>query len=217
MTHKMAINTFKSSFDGGTRPNRFVVTIDLGKGKSLANALMVKAASMPAETIGILQVPFRGRVAKLPGDRAYPEWTFTMIDEITDNMRNAFTDWHNEFNDHVENTVASKDILAGRGDKYGVATVTQIDMMGKPIRCRQLANTWPSEVGAIDLSYDVSDTLTEYSVTLAYDYLNGCQGSGEGGSSQSGTSSESGTSSGGAFDDTGGIPMAPPPGTPGVG
>ena len=36
--------------------------------------------------------------------------------------------------------------------------------------------TWPVEVGAIDLSYDVADTLTEYSITLAYDYLQDCQG-----------------------------------------
>ena len=182
MTHSMAIDTFKTAFDGGTRPNRFVVTVDTGVGKPLANALMVKAASMPAETIGILQVPFRGRVAKLPGDRAYPEWTFTMIDEITDNMRNTLSDWHNEFNDHENNTVASTDILRGTGAAYGTATVSQLDMMGNiiPGRCKQLMRTWPVEIGTIDLSYDTADTLTEYSITIAYDYLMPCDSAGAG-------------------------------------
>jgi len=174
MTHKMDIDTFKTAFDGGTRPNRFVVEIELGQGNSLANQLMVKAGSMPAETIGILQVPFRGRVAKLPGDRAYPEWTFTMIDEITDDMRTAFTDWHNRFNDHELNTVANTNVLRGTGPEYGTAVVKQLDMMGTVIRCKQLMRTWPVEVGAIDLSYDTTDTLTEYSITLAYDYLKDC-------------------------------------------
>ena len=178
MTHKMDIDTFKTNFDGGTRPNRFVVEIDMGGYGTIANPFMVKAASMPAETVGILQVPFRGRVAKLPGDRAYPEWTFTMLDEITHNMRGKFQDWHNKFNDHKNNVVAHADVLKGTGDYFGTVTVKQLDMMGKPIRCRQLMRTWPVEVGAIDLSYDVADTLTEYSITLAYDYLQDCQGGG---------------------------------------
>lgn len=176
--HSMAIDTFKTAFDGGTRPNRFVVEIDLGRGKAMANPLMCKAASMPAETIGILQVPFRGRVAKLPGDRAYPEWTFTMIDEITDDMRKSFEDWHNKFNDHVSNTVANTNVLRGTGPAYGTAVVKQLDMMGTVIRCKRLERTWPVEVGAIDLSYDTADQLTEYSITLAYDYLSPCDGSG---------------------------------------
>ena len=43
-------------------------------------SLLVKAGSVPVQTLGILQVPFRGRVGKLPGDRVYAEWTFTVID-----------------------------------------------------------------------------------------------------------------------------------------
>ena len=120
------------------------------------------------------QIPFRGRVAKLPGDRAYPEWTFTMIDELS-GIRQQFETWHNYFNDHKSNTVASTDVLSGLGDYFGTATVAQLDMMGGVVRCRQLFRTWPVEVGAIDLSYDVADTLTEYSITLAYDWLQECE------------------------------------------
>ena len=124
----MDIDTFKTNFDGGTRPNRFVVEIDMGSYGTIANPFMVKAASMP-----------------------------------------------NDFNDHKDNVVASIDQLSGVGGAFGTATVKQLDMQGNVIRCRQLMRTWPVEVGAIDLSYDVADTLTEYSITLAYDYLQDCQ------------------------------------------
>jgi len=102
--HSNAISTFKSAFDGGTRPNRFIVTGDIGSQGSLPNPLLVKAASMPVQTLGVMQVPFRGRVAKLPGDRAYAEWTITLLDEAkSSNARQKFEAWHEKFNTHKEN------------------------------------------------------------------------------------------------------------------
>ena len=187
----MNIQTFKDAFDGGTRPNRFIVGGGIynpagdggGEGGSveqLASAannkqLMVKAASMPSQTLGILQVPFRGRFAKLPGDRAYPEWTFTCLDESVSgsgSLRRKFELWHQVFNPHATNIVSDPaNILAGKGEAYTSWTVTQIDMSGNDLRTVTLHKCWPVEVGAIDLSYDTADTLTEFSVTLAYDYL----------------------------------------------
>ena len=173
----MAISTFKAGFDGGTRPNRFKVSIP-GISDS---TILVKAASIPAETIGILQVPFRGRVAKLPGDRAYTEWTFTCLDDTSENIRAAMVEWHRIFNDH-ETNVVGKDILGGSSDEYKRITVTQLDMQGKEHTSVSLEECWPVEVGAIDLSYDKADTLVEFSVTVAYDWISSNDsGSGQGG------------------------------------
>ena len=44
-------------------------------------------------------------------------------------------------------------------------------MQGNVIRSTTLHNCWPVEVGAVDLTYDAADTLTEYSITLSYDYI----------------------------------------------
>ena len=96
--HSMAISEFKNNFDGGTRPNRFVVSGALGTSGDLPNHFMVKAASMPAQTLGIIPVPFRGRIAKVPGDRAYAEWTMTVLDETTHDMRRQFEEWHEKQN-----------------------------------------------------------------------------------------------------------------------
>ena len=184
--HSMAISEFKNNFDGGTRPNRFVVSGSLGTDGDIPNHFMVKAASMPAQTLGIIPVPFRGRIAKVPGDRAYAEWTMTVLDEVTHDIRRKFEVWHEKFNAHRDNVVADPAVLSGTGPELTRWTVTQIDMFGSEIRQIALHNCWPVEVGAIDLSYDTSDTLTEYAVTLAYDYITLETGSGVFSGSRSG-------------------------------
>ena len=168
----MTIAGFKTAFDGGTRPNRFTVVLPDEKGGGAP--ILVKAASIPAETIGILQVPFRGRVAKLPGDRAYAEWTCTIIDDTTKNLRSQLVNWHRLFNNH-ETNIVSKDVLGGgngeEGGELSEITVTQLDMQGMPHTSVVMQQVWPVEVGPIDLSYDKADTLVEFAVTFAYDYI----------------------------------------------
>jgi len=173
----MSISTFKAAFDGGTRPNRFKINVP-----GVENHILVKAGSVPAETIGIMQIPFRGRVAKLPGDRAYAEWTFTVLDDTTDNVRKTMVDWHRKFNDHKTNVVG-KDILGGSSEEYKSISVMQLDMQGEEHTGVTLHQCWPVEVSAIDLSYETADSLVEFSVTIAYDWLESAT---EGGSGQAG-------------------------------
>jgi len=166
------IDDFKSVFDGGTRPNRFVIEGEIGSFGAVESRL-VKAGSVPVQTVGILQIPYRGRIAKIPGDRVYAEWTFTMIDDATLGIRSSFEMWHEKFNQHEENIVSDQSMLSGTGSEFAMWTVQQLDMSGNTIPARkiELHNCWPVEIGAIDLSYDTADTLTEYNITLAYDYL----------------------------------------------
>ena len=185
--HDNQISTFKGAFDGGTRPNRFQIegiigshmTDTMGTMPDDMETVFVKAGSMPAQTVGVIPIPYRGRIVKFPGDRTYQEWTFTVIDDAGDehgsaNFRRKFEGWHESFNMHEENKVATTDVLNGTNTGvYTQWTVQQIDMSGIPIADRKvtLVNCWPVEIGAIELTYDTADTLTEYSVTIAYDYL----------------------------------------------
>tara|TARA_R110000824_G_scaffold382156_1_gene575246 strand:+ start:265 stop:867 length:603 start_codon:yes stop_codon:yes gene_type:complete len=175
----MNIAAFKQKFDGGTRPNRFQVEINTPTG--VLEPILVKAASIPAEQIGILQIPFRGRVAKLPGDRPYAEWTFTCLDDTTEKLRNALTTWHRMANDHASNVPDNQsagggaDNLIGGGSSYYTdIKVYQLDLSGNPHTCVTLHECWPVEVGAVDLSYDTADTATEFACTIAYDWLTDC-------------------------------------------
>ena len=173
----MNVDIFKQNFDGASRPNRFAVTGEIGAGGGPINNIVVRAASMPASTVGVLRVPFRGRVVKVPGDRTYEEWTFTLYDGYKDTIefRDKFLNWSKQINDHEEN-IPTGTFAAGGGinlldpNTFTEWGVHQLDLTGGVTRSVVLKNCWPTIVSELSLTYDATDTLAEFSVTLAYDW-----------------------------------------------
>tara|TARA_R100000406_G_scaffold79557_1_gene60654 strand:+ start:547 stop:1149 length:603 start_codon:yes stop_codon:yes gene_type:complete len=187
----MNLDNFRSVFRGGTRQNRFRVTGDLrGPGgengdvsmTDLVGAnsnLLVKAAQFPAATLGIIPVPFRGRIAKVVGDRQYMEWPIVVYD-TTDDVYRKFQAWSEEANRHKENNQGDwnddKEVLtnwtiehlSSKGGKIGEESEPD---SAKTLKKVTLVNCWPVEIGSIDLSYDAMDTVVEFPVTIAYDYF----------------------------------------------
>tara|TARA_Y100000034_G_C6890735_1_gene409677 strand:+ start:1484 stop:2116 length:633 start_codon:yes stop_codon:yes gene_type:complete len=177
--HQMNVSEFKSNFDGGSRSNRFLISGNLpndGAGTPI-NSIVVKAGSMPAVTLGILRVPFRGRVVKIPGDRTYEEWTFTVMDGFDERSewRNAFVEWNANFNMHESNTPKNPGSGIDLDDEnlFKTWNVTQLGLDGSAKRQISLHKCWPVVVSELSLSYDNSDTISEYTVTFAYDWLSG--------------------------------------------
>jgi len=187
----MNLDNFRSVFRGGTRQNRFRVTGDLrGPGgengdvsmTDLVGAnsnLLVKAAQFPAATLGIIPVPFRGRIAKVVGDRQYMEWPIVVYD-TTDDVYRKFQAWSEEANRHKENNQGDwnddKEVLtnwtiehlSSKGGRIGEESEPD---SAKTLKKVTLVNCWPVEIGSIDLSYDAMDTVVEFPVTIAYDYF----------------------------------------------
>ena len=184
----MNLDNFRSVFRGGTRQNRFRVTGDLrnnDEDQSMtdligANSnLLVKAAQFPAATLGIIPVPFRGRIAKVVGDRQYMEWPIVVYD-TTDDVYRKFQAWSEEANRHKENNQGNWDDtknvltnwtiehLSSKGGKIGEESESD---SAKTLKKVTLINCWPVEIGSIDLSYDAMDTVVEFPVTIAYDYF----------------------------------------------
>ena len=79
-----SISDFKSALiGGGARPNLFEVELTtLPDGVEGWNAeifrFMCKGASLPPQTIASIDVPFRGRIFKVAGDRTIDPWTVTV-------------------------------------------------------------------------------------------------------------------------------------------
>jgi len=180
----MNVGEFKSNFDGGSRSNRFLIQGDIG-GNGDVNSIVVKAGSVPAVTLGILRVPFRGRVVKIPGDRTYEEWTFTVMDGFTPGsgkpateMHSKFLSWNAEFNEHEANVPGPN---FGKGEVVDLNSATlftdwsvvMLGLDGSEGRKINLHKCWPVVVSEIALSYDNADTISEYTVTMAYDYISG--------------------------------------------
>ena len=84
------ISQFKSALiGGGARPNLFEVHIpsfptaaDDADWLSEAQEdfrFLCKAAALPASNNGVIDVPFRGRILKVAGDRTFDTWTVTCL------------------------------------------------------------------------------------------------------------------------------------------
>ena len=191
----MAIKTltnFKSRLAaGGARPNLFEVNITTADENSYWNEtaqedfqFLCKATSMPTQTIGSVDVPFRGRILKVAGDRTFEPWSVTVINDESFNIRKSFEKWSQAIN-NLATGVGEVDpgSYMGRGQirqlsrsatvagaTGGTATFDSGDQ--KVVHEYQVEDIWPSEIGSIDLSYESSDAIEEFTVTFQVQYIN---------------------------------------------
>ena len=101
MAVRGTIDNFKSSVVSDfARPNLFQVdlafptqVISNGTGLSDLGKFTVRAANLPSAQMGIIEVPFRGRVLKIAGDRTFEPWTVTIMNDSKFSLRNAFETW----------------------------------------------------------------------------------------------------------------------------
>jgi len=166
----MNIDKFKTALSkGGVRSNLFRVQGDIGS-TSLPTKVgyLCRAAAMPATTIEPIEVPYRGRQLKIPGDRTYAEWTLTFMSDGDMELRNAFEKWMDDINKTVDN-VATADLNL-TGTLFPEWNVEQLDRTGKPIKSYKFLHCWPSEVAQIELSSEDTDLQT-FDVTLQYTYF----------------------------------------------
>ena len=185
------ISQFKSSLaGGGARPNLFVVEMTLSElGFDLPTfdadkfQFMCKAAQLPAQNIGSIDVPFRGRTFKIAGDRTIDAWTVTVINDEDFVLRRAFEEWSNqiaslELNLGATNPSAymasARVFQLGRGSKANLPGGS-LDNSGNAnavLAEYEFIDIFPTNVSAIDLSYDSSDTIEEFTVEFQVQSFN---------------------------------------------
>jgi len=166
----MNIDKFKEALSqGGVRKNLFRVQGNIGT-TSLPTKVgfLCKAASLPSSTITPIEVPYRGRKLKLPGDREYAEWSLTFMCDGDFEIRNAFEKWMDDLNKTVDNIATEELNLSG--DLFPDWRFDQLDRQGKAIKSYQFFHCWPSEISAIDVTYEDTD-LMEFTVNLQYTYF----------------------------------------------
>ena len=52
-----------------------------------------KAAQIPSSAVGVVEVPYFGRVVKVPGNKTFENWTVTIINDEGFEIRNAMEKW----------------------------------------------------------------------------------------------------------------------------
>lgn len=184
------VSKFREALGGGARANLFRVTL-LAPPTGVAGAegfnegslfsVTCRSASLPASTLGLIEVPFNaGRRYKQGGERTYAEWTTTIINTEDFSIRKALEEWQKAivFTRFDLDTVGNRDLYVGGAENTTASAllrspgmfVDQLDDNGDPVVRFKLHHCWPSDISTIDLSYDTTDAIEEFSVTWTYDY-----------------------------------------------
>lgn len=173
----MAFNVaeFRANMVGdGARPNLFQVSLTFptlvanGATAGQKVTFMAKAAQLPGSTVGMVSVPYFGRELKFAGNRTFPDWTITIINDEDFTIRNAMESWLNSINSHAGNVRAG---AAVNPSSYSVdAEVIQYGKTGNELKRYTFVGVFPQDVAPIDLDWGSNDTIEEFSVTFAYQY-----------------------------------------------
>jgi len=179
------ISQFKSNLTGGgARPNLFEVELNFpnGSGQSLGFMsndatptaatqslsttgvsdkvpFLVKAAALPASNITPVEVPFRGRILKVAGERTFDSWTVTVLNDTDFKIRTVMEQWMNGIS---RLTNGSGEV--NPTDYTADAAVTQLDRNGGILREYEFVGLFPTNISEIPLSYDTTDTIQEFTV-----------------------------------------------------
>jgi len=180
----IGILQFQKAIKGGVRPNLFQVNHKFPTGIQLPAiggiggnnggepvAIMCKSAALPATNVGTVELPFRGRVIKVPGDRTFETWTATFYMDDVFALRSAYERWIDRAN-RVDTNVAEvtlvndyfEDITISQLDKF--KTANELDIL----KTYKLVGAWPVSVSQVSVAYDNNDSYEEFDVEFAYQY-----------------------------------------------
>ena len=167
------IDDFKANLiGGGARANQYRVTITPPSGIAIGldvsrTSFLCTAAALPGATLGTFEVPFRGRIINVAGDRpAFPDWTTTFYNDTDFMIRNAMEKWNNGINDFVENTGTITP-----SEYQTDLTVEQLDRDDSVLKTYKLINCFPIIVGEIALSSAEATEIETFDVTWKYQHF----------------------------------------------
>ena len=175
------ITDFKSKLSGGgARSNLFECELAFPQAVSVEGLndilnkarFLVKAANLPASNVAPIEVPFRGRVLKIAGDRTFDTWTITVINDTDFAIRSAFEKWMNTINRVSDNTGTTNP-----ADYQADAFVFQLDRSGETLRKYHFYDVFPTQAAPIELSYDAQG-IQEFQVELQVLYWEAIKGNG---------------------------------------
>jgi len=169
------ISQLKNALVRGARANLFEIEMGFPAtlstvtgGATEALKLLCKSGAVPGFTVGVIEVPYKaGRRVKIPGDRTFADWTVTIINDEDHKLRRAFTSWVNL----ISKSNYDSPTKSTSQDYYKDIIVSQLNGDGNVVRKYKLNDAYPTDVGALDLSFDSTDTLSEFTVNFQYHYL----------------------------------------------
>lgn len=181
------ITDFKGQLTGGgARSNLFEVEMAFPSDLSTVattdvltkSRYLCKTANLPASTVAPIDVPFRGRILKVAGDRTFDPWTITIINDTDFKIRHAYESWANILS-KLDNNTGYIDPASYHADMVIYQLGRDVDGTKKSgatgnvstLRSYKLFGTFPTSVSAIDVSYDSTNAIEEFTVELQVLYM----------------------------------------------
>ena len=185
MAKRGTIDDFKANVASDfARPNLFQVDLSFPQriinNASLINLgkFTVRAANLPTSQIGVIEVPFRGRVLKIAGDRTFEPWTITVQNDSQFALRSAFELWASSIQAYNENFTSASG-LGDADDASGYFSDMVVHQLARDVKdgnapkilkSYKFYNVFPSAIAAIDLDYGNNDAIEEFTVELQTQY-----------------------------------------------
>ena len=183
-----SVTNFRAALGTGSRPNLFKVQVTPPTGFAVADfanfEYLCRSGSLPSASLGTIEIPMNGgRRLKMGGDRTFTEWTSTVLNDEDFKIRSLMEKWQSDIvNINFQSTknLGNRSAATGpTGGLYGTVMIYQLKEDGSSVKGGgyRLVNCWPSDISQIDLSYDTTDAVEDFTVTWTYDYYeNGFDG-----------------------------------------
>jgi len=170
MAQSFNVNDFKSGLVyGGARPTLFSIQLTSPSGVSVdfrKVPILAKSSTLPPSNLGTIGIPYFGRVVKMAGDRTFPTWDVTVINDEDFKIRNALENWSNSINSMNGNVrLSGENVASYKTD----ATITQYSKAGDVLRTYTFEGLYPKNISTIDLGWDKTDQIEDFTVTFEYD------------------------------------------------
>jgi hypothetical protein len=183
-----SLSDFKKALSGGgARPNLFEVAIptlpesinyENGSDGQANFSMLCKAAALPASNIAPIDVPFRGRIFKVAGDRTFDTWTVTVINDQDFVIRNVMELWMQKIGQYGDGSGATNPteymvdayVKQFRRSPSALGFNTPTGTGLETAALYKFYDIFPTNISQIDLSYDTSDTIEEFTVEFQVQY-----------------------------------------------
>lgn len=178
------VNDFRSRLAlDGARPNLFEVRLALpsivlnSDSSSSTLSFMAKTAQVPGSQINTVPIYYFGREIKFAGNRSFPDWTISIINDEDFAIRNSLENWMNLINSHRTNVRDTRAL----NHQTGYTSDGQVYHYGKTgpsniLKAYKFIGMFPIDISPIELDWGSNDTIEEYSVTFAYQHWEVSQG-----------------------------------------
>jgi len=167
------LNELKNTLGMGARVNKYKVMLaaPVGPNDDVKIDVLCKGSSIPAKTIGQIEVWNQGRKVIIAGDAQFENaWSLTFWDDQTLSLRKSFDDWLlfiDNFDEHSRG-------LSDDHNSYmtSAAKVQQLSTIDNSVTAEYtFYNMWPTGISSIDLADESIDTLAEFTVDFAFSHF----------------------------------------------